>query len=187
MFHRLQPHSHRWFFASATTLAIVFALGSVACEPTVEGCASAIDCGALEAPCDDCPVIGEQLCFDGDCVERPADEIDVTVTISVDRDVNQDVGSIIYAIAARDTASGPLDCAAAIENGAVSPAVATYSTGFKALSGGSFHPDVSLGRAPDTELALVVIAKSDEAGRGSVLATGCSAAFTNADIIEVTP
>ena len=171
-------------WGAAGFIALTSSLG---CEGPAPGCASPSDCGAADQVCDACPLLGEELCVEGACVARPADAIDVVATINLDRDIAGQVESVAYVIASTTSATGAFDCATAFANNVVSAAVAPYATGFKGLSGGSFHPDVSLGRAPDVAIAVLLLATDDVAGGGNVVATGCAAAFSSGDVINVDP
>lgn len=178
----------RLSFHRAVLLALAGgALCLTACEGPAGGCQSADDCAPTQSACDTCPGTGEQLCLDGVCEERPADAIDIEATFNIDRDVAGGVVSLLYVLADRTGANGAFDCASALEGDRVAAQVAAYSSGFKALSGGSFHPDVPLGRTPDVPLALVVLATDDDAGNGNVVATGCSANFVSGDVVDVDP
>lgn len=177
-------------FRFASLVLVALALGSVsltACEGPAGGCQSADDCGATETACDTCPPTGDQLCLEGICEERPADAVDVQASFNLDRDIASDVVSLMYVLAARTDASGAFDCGTALDGDSVATGVAAYSSGFKALSGGSFHQDVSLGRTPDVPLAIVVLATDDDAGNGNIVATGCSASFESGEVIDVDP
>jgi hypothetical protein len=50
-----------------------------------------------------------------------------------------------------------------------------FATGYKALSGGSFHPDVAVGRAPSGEVAVLLLGTDGAGGGGDIIATGCAA------------
>lgn len=176
--------------------ALALTLAPMAC-PTQNSdnadCRSVAECGAAEAPCAGCPPVGAALCNEGVCEERGADEIDVTGDVSLDRDIAGGVASFVHVLAAGTTGNGAFSCASAFEAGRVASDVNVLAAGYKAVSGGSFHPDVSLGRAPAGPVAVLIVATSDSAGQGEVLGTGCveprepSGGALDVEVIQVRP
>lgn len=153
-------------------------LSLLACAPPVEGeaeCAAASDCGETESVCAGCPELASSLCLEGSCAERPALAVEVRGDVNLDRQVAPRVSSFVHVIVAAITAEGPFSCGAAFEGGRSAPGLNVLTAGYKNVEGGSFHPDVNLGRAPEGPVGVLVLATDDSAGRGEVLASGCLA------------
>lgn len=162
-------------------LALVPALFGCPPPAGAEGCASPSECEEPEAPaCERCPRVARSLCLEGGCVARPADAVDVTATIVLDRAIDQDVGGLVWALAAADrtcTDVGSFDVFPADLN--------VLAAGQKSLSGGAFHPDVPLARAPEGALLVLALATSAAAGEGEVLGAGCAEATATAPSLAV--
>lgn len=183
---------------SLATFALVLgsaaALGCTTGTGTGAGeCASAADCGEATSPCAGCPALAESLCVEGACEERAPDEVDVDADVNLHRDVAASVKSFVHALVAPSGAGGPLDCGNALSGGRLVEGANVLAAGYKAVEGGSFHEGVNLGRAPAGELVVVILATSDNAGGGDVLATGCVDGLTaaapslDAGLIQVAP
>lgn len=157
-------------------------------------CASAADCGEEGAkPCAGCPPLAASLCVEGACLEREADEVDVNADVNLHRDVAASVRSFVHVLVGTASAAGPLDCASVLSGGRVVEGANVLAAGYKAVEGGGFHEGVNLGRAPAGELLVVIVATSENAGEGDVLATGCVDGLTaaapslDAGLIQVAP
>lgn len=181
---------------TATPL-LVLVLVSWACGPGTDGpsgeCAAAADCGATAPTCAGCPELPASLCEEGGCVARAADAVEVRADVSLHRDVAAGVRSFVHVLAAPTTAAGALTCAGAFEQGRVAAGVNVLAAGYKAVEGGSFHPAVNVGRVPEGEVFLLVVATDQNAGEGTVLATGCLAGVmatgssVEAGLVDVRP
>ncbi len=156
-------------------------------------CSAASDCGATTSVCAGCPELAETLCAEGACVEREANEVDVSADVNLHRDIAADVGSFVHVLVAEAAADGPLTCDSAFSGGRVAEGANVLAAGYKAVEGGSFHEGVNVGRVPAGELLLLIVATRGNAGEGDVLATGCagslsaSAPSLDAGLVQVAP
>lgn len=133
-------------------------------------CAGPADCGAVdEAPCPACAPLASSLCLDGACTERPADDVDVAITFSLDRAIDQDALGLVWAVAAQDRS-----CADVGSFTSLPADLNAFASGQKTLSGGGFHPDEPLGRAPAGDVLVLMLATREAAGAGAVLGSGCA-------------
>jgi hypothetical protein len=151
-------------------------------------CVQAGDCAPADAVCDGCPPEGDTLCVGGVCAPRGTDAVDVSGTVSIDRDIADGVESFVHALIATEGAGGAVGCSDALAGTTISPTVNVLAAGFKNVSGGSFHPDVSLGRAPDQDLLVVVVAHDDSGGGGAAVGAGCIGPISAVDgsiVIEI--
>ena len=82
---------------------------------------------------------------------------------------------LVVALVAAEGAHGAFACSDALARDDVAPDVSAYASLFQTLSGGTFFPDVHVGRVPSGDFALIAFATSDVAGKGDVLARGCIA------------
>jgi len=185
-------HSPRLRFASAlrAVFAVVVAVPLTACPAEEAECAAAADCGATTSTCAGCPDEVDAFCFDGACGDVEEVTVDVQGDLNLHRDVANDVGSVVVVLAHPDTASGPLSCDNAFDASSsthIASGVNVIASSYRALSGGSYHPDLTFGRAPDAQVALLVVATADNAGEGAVLATGCDVDFISGSILNVDP
>jgi hypothetical protein len=171
-------------FDAARTLTVVgaalalaaFAAGCPTGTPDAgdSECTRMATCGDVETVCDGCPPLGDVLCLEGTCTERGGDAVDVTATVSIEpRQLI--VTSLVYALASMTTGTGPLTCGTAVSADGIADAVNVLATGYKALSGGSFHPDVGVGRSPEGDIALLLLGTDGAGGGGDIIATGCRA------------
>lgn len=173
-------------------VASVAGCGPGTSDPTGD-CASAAECGATQAACAGCPELPEALCVEASCVERASDAVNVSVDVNLHRDVAASVQSFVHVLVAAVSASGLVSCESALEGGHLAEETNVLAAGFKSVEGGSFHEDVSVGRAPEGDLLLVVMATSENAGQGAVLATGCleglsaAAPSLDAGLVQVAP
>ena len=145
------------------SLLLLFLVGG--CSTADGECTGPGDCQATTTVCAGCPPLAQTLCVDATCVARAADVVDFSATISLDRSFAGDVASFTHTIIDGRGLSCPVDLARSDIN--------VLSTGFKSVSGGSFHPDVNIGRAPAGTFVVVVVATDANAGEGSVLGQGC--------------
>ena len=165
-----------------TTLLALASL-FVACVPeeTAGECAAASECGEESEVCAGCPALPETLCHDGACEVRGDDAVDVRADVNLDRDLAPSVVSFVHVVASMISGDGPFSCAGAFSSERrVGASVNVLASGYKAVSGGSFHDDVSFGRVPESEVAVLVVATDGQAGEGDVLATGCLEGLTAA-------
>lgn len=167
-------------------LLLLAAAAPLACAPATTGdCAGPADCAPLAAaPCDGCAAVAVEACRDGVCADVAAAEVDVTADVSVDRDWTGDLRLL------QVVADDAVPCSAAVVDGALAPAVNVLAATDKALSGGSFHEDVSFGRVPAG--AVVVLAFVDDAA-GARLGDGCVDGLTAAapslhvELLQIAP
>ncbi len=143
-------------------------------------CAAQADCGATSAPCDGCLGEGDQLCLDGVC--EAAGEVTTTLNISILRiDPRQlEVPSLTWAAVDAVGPTGELTCGSLLSaNGLSGQGVElnVLSAGFKNLSGGSQHTDVTVGRVPEGSVLLFLEGKDDSGGDGAVIASACEGPF----------
>lgn len=144
-------------------------------------CSTAAECGAVgAAPCERCPGLPASLCLDGACVPRPADEVDVRVTLVIDRAIGEGARGLAWAVAAADRTCDDVGSFEAF------PAdLNALSAGQKSLSGGAFHPDVGLARVPAGEILVLALATDEAAAAGSILGHGCAQATATAPELSV--
>ncbi len=135
-------------------------------------CAAPADCAQPDdAPCGRCAPLATSLCLAGACEDRAADAVDVSATFSIDRHISPEPQGLAFAVAARDRSCADLGSFAAF------PAnLNALASGQKTLSGGTFHPDVALGRVPEGDVLVLALATSGPAGGGDVVAHGCAEA-----------
>lgn len=137
-----------------------------ACPVAPQGeCAAPADCAPAEdAPCDGCPPVAVELCRAGACVAPETPAVDVVADVNVDRDAAAPA-RLVHVVA--DGAP----CAELLVDGALASSANVLAAGDKALSGGTFHPDVALGRVPEGPVSVVVLV--DDAA-GARVAAGCA-------------
>lgn len=182
---------------SLALFALVLGSAFVGCTgedtPGAGECASPSDCDEAEAPCAGCPPLAATLCVEGACKARESDAVDVIADVNLHRDVAPSVRSFVHALIGANGAEGKLTCAGAVKGGRVVDGANVLASGYKSVSGGGFHENVSLGRVPAGEVLLVIIATSANAGGGDVLATGCvdglraEAPSLDAGLVQVAP
>lgn len=163
------------------TLALVVLSSITACASSSDGpapeCVTSSDCGDVSAPCDGCAPLGDALCIDGACEDRGEDAVTVTATVNIEPR-QLEVTSLVHAVVSQTTGSGPLACGDAVSNAGFADDLAVLASGYKGLSGGSFHPDLGLGRVPPGDVAIVLLGTDDSGGDGNVIATGCVSGLT---------
>lgn len=183
---------HRFSWARDFRLTpIAFALVlSSGCAPEVAECQRASDCGAATAVCAGCPDVPETHCRLGTCVDVEAASIDIVGDVNLHRDIASEVDSIVHILAHVDGADEALTCENVWDEsqpGHVAARVNVVSSGYKSLQGGSYHPDLNFGRAPEGSVALLVVATTSNAGEGNVVATGCDLDYVVGSILNVDP
>lgn len=159
----------------AVLLAVVSsALGcaSSSSDGPAPECAAMADCAGVEKPCDGCAPLGDELCLEGSCADRGEDSVTVTATVNIEPR-QLDVTSLVHAVVSMTTATGTLRCEDAVSAGGFADDLAVLASGYKSLSGGSFHPDLGFGRVPAGDVAVVLLGTSGGGGDGDVIATGC--------------
>lgn len=157
--------------------ALCLSLG--ACPSAVTStaeCTSAADCVAPQpAPCAGCPPEYDEICVSGVCEARAGDTTEIFADVNLNRNIASDVRSLVHVLV--DPRMGPSERSFSCDDAFVGDALAlelnVLSAGYKALSGGSFHPAVSLGRAPAGPLAILLVATTEAGGSGNVLAKTC--------------
>lgn len=148
----------------ALAALVVTAAGACPAEPAGE-CQAPSDCAPpSDPPCPACAAPSVELCVEGTCQPRPADEVDLSATFLVARAVDG-VQGLLFAVAPDATCATLSDTFPASLNVLVA--------GQRTLTGGDLHPDVGLGRVPPGALAIYALATAEPAGAGSVLARGC--------------
>ena len=182
------------FSASLLGVTLGAVTAVIGCPTGPEGCQSASACEATLSTCAGCPDEAATLCVDGACVERQGNAVDVVATVNIDRDVAPQVASLVHVVIAKESATGPLSCAEALlPGGGVAPEANVLAAGYKALSGGSFHEGLSLGRVPEGEVLLVLWGTTANAGEGEIVATGCADGLTatapelTLDLVQLNP
>lgn len=157
---------------------VVVAFGALlACSPGPSAeaeCTAASECEPAVATCAGCPDQAATLCAEGACVPRETDAVDVRADVNLHRDVAPSVRSFVHVLVGSKTATGSFRCASAFEGGRVASDANVLASGYKAVDGGSFHEGVNVGRVPEGDVALLIVATSENAGEGDVLATGCA-------------
>lgn len=138
----------------------------VGCDVPAE---ATCECAAGKAPaCDDgCPEIANELCIDDECVAVAAGDLDVAITVSIDRGVANDVKALAIALVDVRGPSGTVACG---DTGPVQDAVNVVAGNRIEVSGGPFHPDLRVGLVPAGDYLVVV--DGLDAG-AAVIATGC--------------
>jgi len=170
-------------------LAVVVLSSITACASSSDGpepeCTTSSDCGDVSAPCDGCAPLGESLCLEGACEERGDDAVTVTATVNIEPR-QLEVTSLVHALVSQSTGSGALSCADAVSSAGFAPDLAVLASGYKGLTGGSFHPDLGLGRVPEGDVAIVLLGTDESGGDGAVIATGCLSGLTaEGDALDV--
>lgn len=131
------------------------------------------DCRSLVVTCAGCPEQAEVLCLSGTCVDAAAPDVDVVGDVSLHRDIAAGVRSIVHVIVAVDTGTGRFRCDELDDDAELPGWVNVLASGYKSVSGGAFHPDVTLGRVPAGDVAVVVFGAAENAGEGATLGVGC--------------
>ena len=160
------------FFA----LSIVHFSGCPSASSGDAACISGGDCTTPDpAPCAGCPAEHKEICVAGRCEQRASDSTEIFADINLNRTIAPNVRSVVHVLV--DTRMGEggqiFSCDEAFLGEEPNSTLNVLSAGYKALSGGSYHPAVSLGRAPAGEIAILLLATSDAGGAGSVLAKAC--------------
>ena len=163
---------------SAVLLTLAAALGN-ACEVTadVNGCAEA--CATREPACPTCPAVADEICIDDLCTGRGDDVCDLAGDVNIDRNLDG-VTSLVVAVVDGRT----LQCADLGDLRTQSDVLAGNAL---AVSGGSFHPDLSFGRVPEGAMLVAVDALDTN---DNVIATGCvtvdaAGASVDVGVVEV--
>lgn len=159
-------------------------VGSAACLAPGDaggGCSRADECAPLlPAPCAGCPPVATQACMLGSCTERTPDARAVVADISIDRSIASQAVSLVHVVLASDGATGSVDCTGVFDEEGLAGDLNVWSAGYKSLSGGSFHPSLTLGRVPDGALALALWVTDGSGGSGEVLGRACFGPVTPA-------
>lgn len=169
-------------------LFILLTVGQGACPTGVDGgaaCVSGADCLQPDpAPCSGCPSEHKEICVVGVCLARAADNTEFFADVNLDRSISQNVRSLVHVLVdPRMGESGrAFSCDDAFDGDRPGEALNVLAAGYKALSGGSYHPGVSLGRAPAGDVAILLLATSEAGGGGDVLAKSCVAPVAVADV-----
>jgi hypothetical protein len=143
--------------------ALVAVVCLAACDDSaVDG--GGCDCPVVEAACDGCPAIAEELCIEGACVVRTDDVAEVVADVSIDRNLDGVVDVTIAVIDARGTSCNDV--------GTLTEARNVLAGSRVDVSGGPFHPDIAFGAVP-VGAVLVAADALDEAG--DVVGRGCVA------------
>jgi hypothetical protein len=142
--------------ASAFALVLL-----VACDDGADD-SVACDCPVVEAACDGCPAIAEELCVESTCVARADDVADVVTDISIDRNLDGVVDVTIAVIDARGTSCDDV--------GTLTEAGNVLAGSRLDVSGGPFHPDIAFGTVP---AGLVLVAADALNDAGEVVGKGC--------------
>jgi hypothetical protein len=179
----------------ASILLASAALLASACAPeAAPDCVRPDDCGSAQSVCPACSPVVTDFCLDGTCEAAPEElSVDVSVDISLDRGIADEVASFVHVVASPTSGDGPLDCATAFSSTGVAPTVNAFASGYKTNLGGSLHQDVTLGRVPEGDVVILVVAMTENAGAGDVLATGCETGLTasgpslDAGLVTVAP
>jgi hypothetical protein len=142
---------------------LVAAVFLAACDDSaVDG--GACDCPVVEAACDGCPAIAEQLCIDNTCVERADDVANVVADLSIDRTLDGVVDVTIAVLDARGISCNDV--------GTLSAAANVLAGSRVDVSGGPFHPDIAFGAVP---AGAVLVAADALNEAGDVVGRGCVA------------
>jgi hypothetical protein len=158
-------------------LALVTAISG--CPTDDGGCGGADECGALaDAACDNCARLPAQLCVERACVARGDDAVDISADVSIDRHITNAAG-LAFAVAVADRSC---DDVGAFD--AFPPGLSTLAAGQKTLEGGTFHPDVQLGRVPEGDVLVLALATDAAGGDGAVVAHGCATASAAAPSVK---
>lgn len=137
-------------------------------------CQTQRDCDDVTFACPSCPETAEQMCEEGECIDRADDERTVFANITIEpRQLVVD--SLVHSLVSMTTANGAFDCDTHFQNGVLDSSVSAYHSGFKALSGGSYHQEVNVGRSPAVDVALILIGTDTAGGEGETIAAGCYA------------
>jgi len=139
-------------------------------------------CDFEPAACDGCPALANELCVDGACVEVGDKDVAVTADVNVDRALGQSVTALTVAVLDARVASCDDVADLAAADGVVSGTRVD-------VSGGTFHPDLSFGSAPEGD-AIVAVNGLDDAG--AVVGSGCvevalSGAAQDVGVVNVAP
>ena len=152
----------------ALPIALVLAAGCPA-EKAPADCQAPADCADPEvAPCEKCAPIAKAVCVEGACSDVPAADTDVNATVNVDRHTT--VNGFVFAVAFADRSCTDVGSFTAF------PAdLNALQSGQKTFEGGTFHPDVPLGRVPAGDVLLLALGTDAAGGDGNVVAHGCVA------------
>ena len=165
-------------YLQATVFTAFFVLGCPAPDPeeSQAECAVAADCGeTLVAPCAGCLELATRTCRLGVCQDSETAEVDLSVDVMLERgDMTTQTASLVYAIALPEGGSEPHTCDsifASPESLAVD--INVVASGYKSVSGGSFHDDIAMGRLPPASLLVVMWGTTEVGGQGFWTGRGC--------------
>jgi hypothetical protein len=89
-------------------------------------------------------------------------------------EMTSDTQSLVYVVGPLEGALGDLTCDTAFSGPeTLAPEVNVLLTGYKSVSGGSFHDDIALGRAPEMQVILLVWGTTAVGGEGTWTGQGC--------------
>ena len=119
--------------------------------------------------------MAEMLCDHGACMARGEDALDVVADVMLARgEVTDNTRSLVYALASQNGGSSEIRCDTVFaSSGGLTDGLNVFASGYKSVSGGSYHEDLALGRAPAVPLLIIVWGADGVAGEGSQTGTGC--------------
>lgn len=178
-------------------MIVIANLFSAACdtEESEETSVHNVQCGVpsecadlKDKPCAGCPQLAETLCDHGECIERGADEIDVVIDVMLDTgEVTQNTSSLVYVVASQNGGSSEHTCISAfLSTGELAEDLNIFAAGYKSVSGGSYHENLSLGRCPNVPIIIMLWGTDGVGGEGSVTGQGCTE-IAAGDLVEETP
>ena len=139
-------------------------------------CALAADCAEpLVAPCAGCIPLAVTLCDHGLCTERGEDALDVVADVMLARgEVTDNTQSLVYVLASQNGGRSEMRCQSVFSSsGELVEGLNVFASGYKNVSGGSFHQDLALGRSPSVPLLIIVWGTDGVGGQGNQTGTGC--------------
>jgi hypothetical protein len=155
---------HAWSASGAAAFCLLLAMSG--CEPGPAAAECQAPCARQTPACAACPAIATELCVEGQCQVRPTDEVGVTVSVSLPRGTDDVTGLFVVALAAVSPV-GRVGCDFAFDD--INDQNILAGRLFNA-SGGTFHPDLSLGQTPRGELVVYAGALN---GAGALVGEGC--------------
>jgi len=156
-------------------------------EEKASECQKAVDCEAgVAPPCAGCPGIASSWCLSGVCTQAQPSEADVSINVMLARgEMTSETQSLVYVVAPEEGPFGQQSCASAWSDfETLATDLNVILTGYKSVSGGSFHEDISLGRAPTMPLIIIVWGTSEVGGEGTWTGQGCLKVDLSASLPE---
>jgi len=169
-------HMKKTGYIFAFVVGFCFSCGGQETPDEITGCKEPSACADLiDSPCAGCPQPVGMLCEEGECIERAEDAVDVVVNVMLETgEMTNSTTSLVYVVATQEGSASELICSSALlSSGALVQDLNILSSGYKNVSGGSYHENLSLGRCPDMPILIIVWGTDGVGGLGASTGQGC--------------